>query len=119
MFVREALWLDYKMVFEGTISGISAMPSLHNAMCVLLFLAARNIDRRLAAAAAIFALLIFIGSVHLGWHYAIDAYISLFGVLVIWKLAGFLTSKSESATVGRILDGAPQLAACPAPSQRY
>ncbi len=100
MFVREALWLDYTMDIEGTISGISAMPSVHNAMCVLLFLAARHIDRRLAAAAAIFALLIFTGSVHLGWHYAIDAYISLFGVLVIWKVAGFLTNKSEAATVG-------------------
>ena len=100
MFVREALWLDYTMDIEGTISGISAMPSLHNAMCVLLFLAARHIDRGLSIAAAIFALLIFIGSVHLGWHYAIDAYISLFGVLVIWKVAGFLTKKSEAAMVG-------------------
>ena len=96
MIVREALWLDYKTGVEGTISGISAMPSLHNAMCVLLVLAARNVDRGLSIAAAIFALLIFIGSVHLGWHYAIDAYVSLAGVLVIWKLAGFLTRKPVS-----------------------
>jgi PAP2 superfamily len=93
MQVRETLWLAYATDNSSTISGISAMPSIHNAMCVLLFLAARHIDRRLAAATAGFAILIFLGSVHLGWHYAIDAYVSLASVIVLWKLAGYLSKE--------------------------
>lgn len=30
-----------------------------------------------------------IGSVHLGWHYAIDGYVSILAVIVIWKAVGW------------------------------
>lgn len=94
--VREVLWDSYVNDIDTVISGISAMPSIHNAMCVLFFLAARHINRWLAAAAAVFALIIFVGSVHLGWHYAIDAYASAFGVALLWKLAGLLTGNAAA-----------------------
>jgi hypothetical protein len=32
--------------------------------------------------------LIFLGSIVLGWHYAIDGYVSLLAVPMIWMLAG-------------------------------
>lgn len=95
MQVRETLWSAYVNDLDTTISGISAMPSIHNAMCVLLFLAARHVNRWLAAAAGVFALTIFVGSVHLGWHYAIDAYVSALGVALLWKIAGYLTGDAS------------------------
>ena len=55
-----------------------------------MFLAARHVHRVVAIAAALFALAIFTGSVHLGWHYAVDGYASAFLVAVIWKLSAKL-----------------------------
>ena len=89
MEVREQLWQAYTGQSRSIVSGISAMPSMHNAICVLIFLAARHIHRYLAIAAASYAMLIFIGSVHLGWHYAADGYVSAFIVALIWKAAGW------------------------------
>lgn len=101
MQVREVLWGAYVNDAATVVSGISAMPSIHNAMCVLLFLAARHVNRWLAVAAAVFGLTIFVGSIHLGWHYAIDAYVSAIGVVLLWKLAGYLTgSKAMRRTKG-------------------
>jgi hypothetical protein len=37
-----------------------------------------------------YAVIIFIGSVHLGWHYAIDGYLGIAGTWLIWKFAGFV-----------------------------
>ncbi|GAA4114618.1 hypothetical protein GCM10023067_15840 [Aminobacter aganoensis] len=101
MQVREVLWGAYVNDAATVISGISAMPSIHNAMCVLLFLAARHVNRWLAVAAAVFGLTIFVGSIHLGWHYAIDAYVSAIGVILLWKLAGYLTGDAAMRCVKR------------------
>jgi hypothetical protein len=88
--VRDQLWASYLGMDTGIVSGISAMPSMHNAICVLMFLAARHIHRVVAIAAGLFALMIFTGSVHLGWHYAIDGYASAILVPIIWKLSAIL-----------------------------
>jgi PAP2 superfamily len=85
--VRDQLWDSYLGMDTGIVSGISAMPSMHNAICVLIFLAARHIHRVVAIAAGLFALVIFTGSVHLGWHYAVDGYASAALVPIIWKLS--------------------------------
>ncbi|MCO6385786.1 phosphatase PAP2 family protein [Aliihoeflea sp. 40Bstr573] len=97
MVVKNELWSNYQNRELAIISGISAMPSLHNAICILLYLAARRLDRRLGYLAAVFAVVIFIGSVHLGWHYAIDAYASLVAVTLIWKAAGLLARNGANA----------------------
>ncbi|MGB8816734.1 MAG: phosphatase PAP2 family protein [Rhizobiaceae bacterium] len=89
LLVRENLWRLYVSQSNSVISGISAMPSMHNAICVLMFLAARHIHRYLAIAAFAYAVLIFLGSVHLGWHYAVDGYASAIMVALIWKAAGW------------------------------
>lgn len=92
IFARRAqtmLW-GYHIGLHDRIGGISAMPSMHNLQAVLFACVAFRVNRVLGWIMAFYALMIFIGSIHLGWHYATD---SLFGCLlglVFWKLAGLL-----------------------------
>ena len=89
LIIRDQLWETYINASNGVVSSISAMPSMHNAICVLMFLAARHAGTVLKWLAAVFALTIFIGSVHLGWHYATDGYVSALIVMGIWKFTGW------------------------------
>jgi hypothetical protein len=70
--------------------GITAMPSLHVAISALAAIAGWCVHRRLGMALAGFALLILLGSIHLGWHYAVDGYVSALAVPVIWWACGRL-----------------------------
>jgi hypothetical protein len=70
------------------IEGIAAMPSVHVALPVLYALAAWKLHRRLGILFGAYALLIFLGSVHLGWHYAVDGYVTLLIVPMVWWLSG-------------------------------
>jgi hypothetical protein len=82
---RAMLWNAYVHQSAGVGTGISAFPSLHVAMASLFAIFWWSIDRRLGAAAALFALVIFVSSVHLGWHYGIDGYAAVLGTLTIWS----------------------------------
>jgi hypothetical protein len=73
-------------------AGISAMPSLHNAMAVLFACAAYHVDRRAGRLFSAYAVLIWIGSIHLGWHYAIDGVVAAVLTLSIWKGTGLIRS---------------------------
>ncbi|MDA5193627.1 phosphatase PAP2 family protein [Govanella unica] len=69
-------------------SGISAMPSMHVSVATLLALSAFRIRRWFGWIMAGYAVMIQIGSVHLGWHYALDGYLSAVLTVIIWWLAG-------------------------------
>jgi hypothetical protein len=69
---------------------MSAMPSLHVAVPTLFALTFQQVHRRLSAAFWAFTLLILIGSVVLGWHYAIDGYVSIAVVCLLWWLSGIV-----------------------------
>jgi membrane-associated phospholipid phosphatase len=84
--LQDYLWSAYQAT--PSYSTISAMPSMHVTIAVLIFLAALNINRWLACATGLFAFLILVGSVQLGWHYAIDGYLGLGVALLSWALAG-------------------------------
>jgi len=86
--LQDFLWSSYQDT--PSYSSISAMPSMHVTIAVLIFLAARNINRWLAWVTGIFAFLIVIGSVQLGWHYAIDGYLGLALALFSWAVAASL-----------------------------
>jgi hypothetical protein len=64
--------------------GISAMPSMHVGTTLLLALAAWKVNRIVASALFVYTVIMMIGSVHLGWHYALDGYVAIVGVWAIW-----------------------------------
>jgi PAP2 superfamily len=86
---QDTLWHAYSNREYGFARGISAAPSMHNAICMLYVLALWNSLPVLRAAAIAFAAVIFVGSVHLGWHYAIDGLLGFAAMIAIWKFAGF------------------------------
>lgn len=67
-------------------AGISAMPSLHVSIAFLVFLASCTYanSRLLKIATGLFAATIMVGSVHLGWHYALDGIVGIAAVTLIW-----------------------------------
>lgn len=79
-------WLRDRRMFDP--NAISAMPSMHVAIAWLIALYAREIGRALFIAAALFCAAIFAGSVYFGFHYAIDGYVSIICVTVIWWVTG-------------------------------
>jgi len=74
----------------GQLSGISAMPSIHNATSTLFMLAAYRIHKKLGHVMLGFLICIILGSVHLAWHYAVDAYLGIIVAIILWKLAAYL-----------------------------
>jgi hypothetical protein len=73
---------------QNMVAGISAMPSMHNASALLFALVGWKIGPRIGLALSVFAVLIFIGSIHLGWHYAVDAYLGWAITLLAWWICG-------------------------------
>lgn len=71
-------------------AGISAMPSMHVTIAFLFFLATATYARYrwIKIAAGIYAAMIFVGSIHLGWHYAVDGIVAIASTTVIWIGAG-------------------------------
>jgi membrane-associated phospholipid phosphatase len=57
------------------------------AATIIAFLLA-SLDRRLGWLGAIFVALIEVGSVRLGWHYAIDGYTGICTAVLMWWAAG-------------------------------
>lgn len=69
-------------------NGFSAMPSLHVGIGALLFLYYTKKSYILGAFFFLFAVMMMFGSFIMGWHYAIDGYVAIIGVAIIWMLAG-------------------------------
>jgi PAP2 superfamily len=86
--VQQWLWTNYENGTTDLAKGISAMPSMHNAQCLLLVLAVWNKARIVRNLAIIHGVLVFLGSVQLGWHYAVDAYLAWIVVGVAWVVSG-------------------------------
>jgi hypothetical protein len=87
-FTQNYLIETYQAAIPGLGTGISAFPSLHVASAMLVCLLAWNFNRFWKTAGILFVTTVLIGSVHLGWHYAVDGYASIFAVLLIWHLVG-------------------------------
>lgn len=66
---------------------------MHVAIAVLIACASWQLNRRLGWVMILFALLIWIGSIHLAWHYAVDGLSALPLALGIWWLSGIIADR--------------------------
>lgn len=94
--VQDMLWRAYSTGEGGFGAGISAMPSMHVSATVLFALLGWRVHRALGIAFSAFAVLIMIGSVHLGWHYAIDGYLSAVLTWLIWRAVGWWVARDSA-----------------------
>ncbi|MDX8500284.1 phosphatase PAP2 family protein [Mesorhizobium sp. VK4C] len=72
-------------------SGISAFPSIHVATATLNAIYLWRFGGMLRWGSIAFLIVIQLGSVHLGWHYAVDGYVSMLATSAIWAAAGWLS----------------------------
>ena len=86
---QQMLWNNANDKAEMYQLGISAMPSMHVATAVLIALWAARINWGLGIFGIFFTFIILIGSIHLGWHYALDGYIGGLGAYMIWHGVGW------------------------------
>ncbi len=94
---QDMLWRYYSGDTTGLGAGISAMPSMHVTMATLMALSARRIARPLGWLFWTYAAAILVGSVHLGWHYALDGYAGAALAVLMWRLAGRLLAQFDES----------------------
>ena len=90
LHVQQMLLNWFQKSDNGLGAGITAMPSMHVAQAFTIFLALRRISPKLGLASGLFCAIIYISSIHLAYHYAMDGIVSAATALVIWKVAGLL-----------------------------
>ncbi len=84
--IQEWLWDGYTLA-EVDPAGIAAFPSLHvsiPATCACLGFAANRVIGWLLT---VFTVGTLIGSVHLGWHYAIDGFAGIILAIMFWRIS--------------------------------
>lgn len=98
---QDTLWDGYTGARPGS-AGISAFPSMHVATAVLIALYAIRRSRLAGALLWMFAAVIMVGSVVLGWHYAVDGYAGALLAAVTWKVTGFVLQRRTPASLAEI-----------------
>ena len=95
---KDFLWQVY-LTGSDEPGGISAMPSMHNAQAVLFACLGYRVNSRLGHLFAAYAVVIFLGSIHLAWHYAVDGIVAMALALIVWRLAGWLGRERHTELV--------------------
>ena len=70
------------------------MPSMHVSVAFLFALFGWHVSRWLGIVATIYCVVILLGSVHLGYHYAVDGYVAIVATFIIWITAGLFVKNS-------------------------
>lgn len=83
----DAMWESLASGHAGFVAGISAVPSLHVAISLWIYLTARTLARRAAPFALAYVIFMWVGSVQLGWHYVTDGLAGVLGMLAVWSVA--------------------------------
>ena len=94
---RDYLWTEYLDPQSAIGAGISAMPSMHVAIALWVALVLRGYSRRWQWLGWAWFAAIFAGSIHLGWHYAVDSIAAVLIAVISWHLAQRIISRE---TVG-------------------
>ena len=92
--IQGMLWEGYQQLmqtpelFQARVyEGIAAFPSLHVGLVALFALFLGRVNRVVGVAMWCYAVIMQIGSVHLGWHYAIDGYAGMLLAYGLYRLA--------------------------------
>ncbi|MFL5238508.1 MAG: phosphatase PAP2 family protein [Rhizomicrobium sp.] len=91
---QDELWQAY-LTGVGDIQGISAMPSMHVTIATLMMLLARRSNPLLGKALTVFAVLIALSAIMLGWHYAVDVFAGAGLAILFWHLSGRICATWE------------------------
>lgn len=81
---QDDLWQSYLTATNGLGDGISAMPSIHLSIATLIAFALSHCHKYLKWLGWLYVGIIEVGSVHLGWHYAVDGYLSIVLTCLLW-----------------------------------
>ena len=92
----DKMWASLASGRPSIVAGISAVPSIHVAVSVWMFLAVRRMAPALAPYALVYSIVIWLGSVQLGWHYVVDGLVGALGMLGIWVLSDKLQQYVEA-----------------------
>ena len=103
------LWTVYSGSQFAPGSGISAMPSMHIATTAWMVIAVHVLARRWSAAMMAIGLLIFVLSISLGWHYAVDGIVGAAAAVGCYLAARRIYGASGSAARWRSGAAAPEL----------
>lgn len=87
--IRDELW----QAFAGhpSVSLISSFPSMHVTAATIIALACYCQGGVVRIGSIAFAALIFLGSIHLGWHYSVDSYAGLLIAIAVWSISAPLS----------------------------
>lgn len=105
--IQGQLWQHYQQVVSGAeatkyynYEGIAAFPSLHVAIVALYSAVLWRISRIGAWLMIAYTVVVQIGSVFLGWHYAVDGYVGILLALVIAGTSQRLFFGSANSAIG-------------------
>ncbi|WP_390502607.1 phosphatase PAP2 family protein [Vibrio harveyi] len=93
--IQNHLWEGYINNKDVLGKGISAMPSMHVSIAVLMALSVSSVNKKIGYVFWLFAAVIFIGSFTLGWHYVVDGIVSAPLTLCIWHLSSYISVPSR------------------------
>jgi hypothetical protein len=71
---------------------------MHVAIAVLLALFGWRRHWLLGIGYSAFAVLVFLGSIHLGFHYAVDGYVAAAMVVAIWWVSGMIARRTAGSS---------------------
>lgn len=86
--VQDMLLKWHSANVNGLGSGITAMPSMHVAIAYLFWLAMRRISKPAGIFFGAYFAVIWVSSVHLAYHYAVDGLVSVIAVTALWWISG-------------------------------
>ncbi len=92
----DRMWASFASGRPSIVAGISAAPSIHVAISVWIYLVVRRMAPGSAPYAFAYSILIWVGSVQLGWHYVVDGLAGVLGMLGIWVVSDKLQRYVEA-----------------------